>query len=402
MKKRSSSLLLPAVLGLLAIATPGYGVETSWTGATDVVWNKSGNWNNGIPGATGTDAQNTDIAIFRTEAGTSTVSLTDSNRNIGGIRFNAQADDDITITLSGNLRLQGNIVVEAGSTGRHRIATDGATAERLLRLGATSEEAGVYAYSIVNNSTALFTVDPKIDSSGGGSTVRTRNLTLGGSGDLLLTGGISGAQAQYPINIIKEGSGTATLAKATGSTYGTTTVNAGTLLLTNTSGSGTGAGAVLVGSAGKIGGSGRIETTAGLTLEGTLIAGLTATDTFRLKGNTTFVEGSRIQLTLGPDGAASSLTREGGNWSFSATQSVEFVFLPGAAAGLYSDLITGLAADPGVASWTVANAGWNGQFQWSGGNVSVLLTAIPEPSTLWLAGLAVGIGLLLHRRRALS
>ena len=62
-------------------------------------------------------------------------------------------------------------------------------------------------------------------------------------------------------NLIKSGLGTLALTATAGNSYvGTTTVNAGTLLVNNTTGSGTGAGNVSV-STGTLGGSGSISGT---------------------------------------------------------------------------------------------------------------------------------------------
>jgi|GEM_PF-2279826 len=400
MKKRSS-LLISAVLGFSSlVGAPCYGIESSWKGGgTNANWNTSGNWSNGIPGASTTSDQTEDVAVFSaSDATTTAVNVTSAGWNIGGIRFNEDADEDVTVTLAGNLRLRHDIIVESGSGGEHRITES--TSGINLRLGAVNETAGSYTYSILNHSASLFTIDVSFIAPSG-STNRTVNLTLGGAGDSVIGAKINGPFASVnPIHVEKVGSGTVTLASSSGSNYVNTTVSAGTLLLTNATESGTGTGAVSVASGAAIGGSGRIATTGtGLTLNGTLIAGLTATDTFDLHGAVTFGETSRIQLVLGADGASSSLVRESGNWTFSANQEVEFTFLPGAAGGSYTDLITGLASDPGVASWTIINEGWSGQFQWADGNVGVVLTAIPEPSTLGMIGLVAGVGLGYRVRR---
>jgi hypothetical protein len=65
----------------------------------------------------------------------------------------------------------------------------------------------------------------------------------------------------------------------------------------------------------------------------------------------------------------------------------------------YTGIITGLAADPGVSGWMVANAGWSGSFAYNAGNIDFMLVAIPEPQTWALIGLAVGFALLLFRAR---
>ena len=100
---------------------------------------------------------------------------------------------------------------------------------------------------------------------GGGSDAISAAVALGGSqtwtptdasSTLTVSGQVSGAG----FALTKAGAGTVILSNATGNTYsGGTAVTAGRLLVTNTSGSGTGTGAVSVtGSSAILGGSGKI------------------------------------------------------------------------------------------------------------------------------------------------
>ncbi|MEX0612224.1 MAG: autotransporter-associated beta strand repeat-containing protein, partial [Pirellulales bacterium] len=90
----------------------------------------------------------------------------------------------------------------------------------------------------------------------GGNLSLSATLTTGGNNNsTTFNGRVSGSSG-----LTKTGSGTFTLAPlAGGNTYGgTTTVNAGTLLVNNTTGSGTGTGSVVVGMGATLGGTGRI------------------------------------------------------------------------------------------------------------------------------------------------
>lgn len=97
-----------------------------------------------------------------------------------------------------------------------------------------------------------------------------RNLELAGNGAGLVTlSGTIGQQSGQTGSIIK--SGTSTFALGGNNTYtGGTTVNGGTLLVTNTAGSGTGTGAVAVNSGGTLGGTGTIAGATTVNAGGTI------------------------------------------------------------------------------------------------------------------------------------
>jgi len=117
-------------------------------------------------------------------------------------------------------------------------------------------------------------------------------LTINNSSDYTYDSLISG-----PISLTKSGSGTQTLAKA--NTYtGTTTINGGTLFVTNVSGSGTGTGAVSVGNGGTFGGTG--EATGAVTVNSgaTLSPGTTGPGQLQIKGNLLMNSGSTYHVVL--------------------------------------------------------------------------------------------------------
>lgn len=134
------------------------------------------------------------------------------------------------------------------------------------------------------------------------------NLTVNNTADYSFSGFIgatSGGLLSAPGNnlgLIKNGSGTFTLAKASGNTYTNgTTINGGTLLVNNTTGSGTGTGDVNVNSGGTLGGTGIIAgivtnnsggtlapgaSIGTLTLNGNVVLNAGSTNTFEVDGTT--------------------------------------------------------------------------------------------------------------------
>ncbi|MDP9992880.1 outer membrane autotransporter protein [Variovorax boronicumulans] len=168
--------------------------------------------------------------------------------------------------------------------------------------------------------------------SGAGETVLgAKALTLGGSGgDNTLSGSISGTGG----SVVKVGAGTLVLTGA--NTYtGATTVAAGTLRVNNTSGSGTGTGAVQVQSGATLAGSGSIAGAVTIAKGGILAAG-NSPGTLTL-GALTLAGGSTLNYELGqagvPGGALNDLINVTGNLQLDGTlniaQSAGGTFGPG-------------------------------------------------------------------------
>lgn len=179
----------------------------------------------------------------------------------------------------------------------------------------------------------------------------------------------------------KVGTGTLTLT-ANNSYTGTTTINAGTLLLSNAAGSGNGTSAVMVNSGAVLGGNGQAGGGPIGVLGGGALQGGDGTGpggSLTIGANLTFGSGSIIKLALGPGGSHSNLNRVAGNWSFQANQGFTFTNF-GAQPGLYDNIITGLASNPGVGSWHINNPGVTGTFTYDGaGNVDLNIAGVPPP-----------------------
>ncbi|MBC8041470.1 MAG: PEP-CTERM sorting domain-containing protein [Opitutaceae bacterium] len=243
------------------------------------------------------------------------------------------------------------------------------------------------------------------------------------TGRLVVSGLVSGANAleinkSYTftsadtVNSTETPTGIVVLSRAAGNTYGGgTTVTAGTLLVNNTSGSGTGTGAVTVAIGATLGGSGIIS--GATTINGTLAPGnspgvltfggdLTLTSTaisnFEINGT---VRGTGYDgVTVG------GATTFGGtlNLVFGSTllsgADLDLFNLSGSPTGSFTSIVmTGAYSGTLVSGVTQTIAGQDFTFTNSTGNLVITAAAVPEPSTYAaLAGLGV-LGLAVVRRR---
>ena len=214
----------------------------------------------------------------------------------------------------------------------------------------------------------------------GGQVFLGRNsLGIGSNGmstvfsGIFLDGGASGGTGG---SLSKVGEGSLTLAMSSSYTGGAR-INEGTVLVTNTSGSATGTGFVRVNST--LGGTGRIGGPVAVNAGGALLPGngTTATGSLTLSNNLTLDAGAMIEIVAGPGGSHSTLARAGGTWTFAPNQ--EFTILDvGLQPGLYDNIITGLASNPGTtATWRIANSNISGTFVYDGsGNVDLNVTSV--------------------------
>lgn len=213
-------------------------------------------------------------------------------------------------------------------------------------------------------------------------------------------------------SITKNGSGTLNLARATGNSYdGGTIVNAGTLLVNNTSGSATGTGAVTLAAGATLGGNGIITgtvTTAAtsviapgnsvgnLTLSGALDASAGAIFNFELGSNAT-PGVTHDLLTLG---SFTGSTSSGGlQFNFSALSgfatSVPYTIITfTSVSGLdYSDLVASTLPSGYSLDTSFGTGGWN----ITSGALQVQF--IPEPATWGLITAGLMMVLIFRRRR---
>lgn len=216
----------------------------------------------------------------------------------------------------------------------------------------------------------------------------SKRLTVGSSSattifsGMIQDGGINEGSGDIGGSLEKIGNGTLTLFGANSYTGGTV-VSAGKLLANNSSGSGTGTGAVTVNNSGTVlGGTGTISGPVTVNAGAVLLAGepAAASGSLRVANNVTLKSGAIIQLVLGASGAHSSLTGTGGTWTFASNQGFAFINR-GAEPGFYDNVITGLPGYPGgTASWTITTPGFAGTFAYDGaGNIDLTISAAPSP-----------------------
>jgi len=143
--------------------------------------------------------------------------------------------------------------------------------------------------TLAGSGAMTFTGDMSMDA---GANVQTRGFNVTSSEVMTWSGNISQTSATLARNIVKQGTGTMVLGGA--NTYlGTTTVEQGTLLVNNTTGSGTGANDVTVNADAILGGTGTISPGTGkaVTVNGSLAPGNAGVGTLTVNG----------AVTLAPD-----------------------------------------------------------------------------------------------------
>jgi autotransporter-associated beta strand protein len=267
------------------------------------------------------------------------------------------------------------------------------------------------------------------DNGAGGTTARTVSVTSSGGSvntngnNVTLSGSIGGAGA-----LNKTGAGTLILG-GSNSYAGGSTVNAGTLLVTNTLGSGTGTGPVTVTNGSILGGTGVIAGTVTVSTGGKITPGVGGTGTLTV-GGLSLANGSLLDLDFASTSSydkvvvngSGGLTLNGGNlvltntgngsaWSTPGTYNLfEYsgalggtgaaalsVLNPQAGYGYTFSAASGLvtlsiAQDSVITSWTSTGSGsWGSSGNWSNGvaisgSTAQFSGAIGAPATVSLDG----------------
>jgi len=165
---------------------------------------------------------------------------------------------------------------------------------------------------------------------------------------------------------------------------GTTTISGGTLFARNLVGSATGTGAVTVKNLGSLAGDGMVGGDVLVEAGGTIAPG-DGTGTLLLGGNLSLNDTSRFLFDLGANAASSDLLLVAGSLDYvgSGVGSAVFDFSNhGVALGKYTLLTAGSLAGVDLSRFSIgAHDGFTGDLQLDGNSLSLVVTAIPEPST---------------------
>jgi fibronectin-binding autotransporter adhesin len=386
------------------------------TGA-DPFWDINGTTAGSGGGAAPSGTWSTSVAFWNPVAGGTGTTAVWNNGDAAVFSAGTNATGSYTVTVSGTVTAssitfeEGTVTLAGTATPVLTIGAGGVTIDNTIN-GTTTfgSTLGTIIASAdqawTNNSTQGFTVSSGVQL---GDKV---TLTLGGSG----SGTISGIISQVANNgvhqgaLVKTGAGTFTLTGANSYGGGTngTTVSAGTLLVNNLTGSGTGAGAVVVNGTGTLGGSGTISgtvTASGSTAIinpgatagaiGTLSTGALTMNTssiFSVDMTATTADQINVTGAVSLSTALLQLNIPNGT-TFAANQ--QFLLINNDStdliSGTFSNAPTGTDIINGYAWVVTYTGGTNGN--------DFVLTAVPETST-WLAGcLALGALICSQRRR---
>ena len=361
------------------------------------------------------------------------------NDAISGVGFNLSKAGSGTLTLGAANTFSGATTISAGSLALGNTGALGSTTSITL------SGSGVGYFSIVGltgavvnpaatltlNGTSYFQAqgdpltvaslsgvsgsqltigDYVITGTGGGT--YPGPFTVGNATSTTYAGLITGAAASGTL-LTKVGTGVLTLSGA--NTYtGPTAITAGTLLVANTTGSGTGTGPVNIGTAGTLAsGAGATGIVSGLvTTAGTgsqIAPGATAASnigtvgTLTLAGGLNLAAGATIPFDLGASSDRINLT--GGTFTGdTAAGSIIFNFNNlGVTPGTY-DLInfSGATSAVSISAAEFAATGIAGTFQITNGTEVDFITTVPEPGTILGGALVVGAFGWSRRRSILS
>ena len=247
---------------------------------------------------------------------------------------------------------------------------------------------------------------------GSGAVVDNGSLVVKRSDAVTLGNAISGTGS-----FTQAGAGTTTLTRA--NTYsGTTTVNSGTLLANNTSGSAVGTSVVTVQSGGTLGGNGTIGGATTIASGGLLTPGSSGTGALSFSNGLTLESGSITTFLINSTGDFTSINilgntiNYGGELVFNITS-----YTPAAGDAFTLFNMTGGATQSGGFSsvtagsliftessgiWSASYGAYDYQFSQSTGQLSVAanLQGVPEPSTYALLGLGALALLIAYRRKS--
>jgi autotransporter-associated beta strand protein len=252
------------------------------------------------------------------------------------------------------------------------------------------------------------------------SSLGTNELFVGANDTMTFTGNITRTGGTTATTLTKSGAGTVVFSGSSNTYTDATVVSSGTLLLNNTSGSATGTGNLTVNAGARLGGTGIIASTGsnGVTLNNTAILapGDGTTGTLRLNAASTsgamltMLSGAKFSMELGASLASDKVnfwTYAGASDFVRNSNVIDITFLSGSTTGnytlfnFYSNNGTTLTA-AGFSSGLSLNFtnGGSGTLDYSTlGQINLVVSAVPEPSTWALLAVSLTTVMVLRRRR---
>jgi autotransporter-associated beta strand protein len=376
------------------------------------------NWSTGLltfPGAT-SGTTNSDTATFLTSNITS-ITINNSSLNINSITFGVSGStpDAFTVgTTGGNsllLSSGGTIAISSGITGTNIAETVNAP---LVLEPASATTAGTYTFSNdASSTTNTLNIGGAIS---GGTTTQSITLTLTGAntGTNTVSGVISNGGAVGGVGVNKTGTGSWTLSGA--NTYtGATTVNAGSLFVNGSTASGS---AVTVNNSGStLGGNGTISGSVNVASSGAnLSPGATGGGSTAIlhTGALTLSSGSNFNVDLNSGGTAGTnydQVRITGSGTITLSNLVVtagsglavndkfFIMLDNTGSTITGTFAQGATVTANNGNIFAINYADNGDDGPLANDISLTLTAIPEPGTWVAGGLAFAALAFTQRRR---
>lgn len=381
--------------------------SATWLGTLSSTWANLLNWTLLGPPGSG------DTATFNNAGNGNTTLDLGTGVTVMTILFNTSNAAPYTIG-SGAVGSQTLTLNDSGAITVNSTVTNNETINASIVLGTSRSTTSTI--SLTNNSTTpgqLLTVAGGISpSTAGTGTVTTKTLALGGSGNGAVTGIISGnGSGGVPtVALTKSGTGEWTLSGA--NTYsGTTTVNAGTLLINGNQSAATGAVTVnnsgtTLGGIGTIGGTvtinsganiapGNSGNTTAILSTGALTLAPTSNFLVDINGTTAGSGYDRLNVTTGgvTIGGSNLIVTVGTTLTIGQTFLVVEKVSAGAVSGTFAQ---GSTVTSGPYAFSIDYAGGDGN------DIVLTVTAVPEPST-WIGGaLALAALGYTQRRRFLG
>lgn len=296
---RLSGIVATVFLAISAFPS-AFAASGTWTGnGGDANWQNDANWTaSPFPGTASDVFTSTEIATFALD-GSGAVNL-GGTLNIGSILFGGgganvgsfslgDADDTLNLTSAGSISVRG------GVTSSQTVGVVGS----ILNLSTANNS----TYSFLNFGSGALTVGGDVTANQ--STGNTSILTLGGTGNGLISGVLSnaGSEGSNGLAVTKNGSGTWTLSGA--NTYtGATAINGGRLVLDFSTNTPVNSSSALAISGGTVVYQGKNIGTTAASAEVMTIGGVYSVNNLVLDSN----GGSGVALTIDTLSAASGST----------------------------------------------------------------------------------------------